>query len=140
MGEETMDKRTAAMGPAPIGPLLLRVSIPAMVSVVMASLYNIIDTLWVSGLPNGTEAIPALAVLMPLQQVASAMGMGFRSLVLTMSRRVIFVIPALFILSDTYGVYGAFAAQPLSDVLGLFIAGGMLLRAYRQYPAMASAQ
>ena len=74
--EKMMDKRTAAMGTAPIGPLLLRMSIPAMISMVMMSLYNIVDTLWVSGLPNGTEAIAALTVLMPLQQVPAAIGMG----------------------------------------------------------------
>jgi len=70
-----MDKRTTDMGTTPIGLLLLRMSIPAMISVVMMSLYNIIDTFWVSGLPNGTEAIAALTVLMPLQQIAAAMGM-----------------------------------------------------------------
>ncbi|MBN1676290.1 MAG: MATE family efflux transporter [Kiritimatiellae bacterium] len=64
------------MGTAPIGPLLLRMSLPAMVSVVLMSVYNLIDTLWVSGLPDGTEAIAALTVLMPLQMVAAALGMG----------------------------------------------------------------
>ena len=76
MGEVGVDKRTAALGDAPIGPLLLRLSIPSMISMVVMSLYNIVDTLWVSGLPNGTEAIAALTVLMPLQMVAAAVGMG----------------------------------------------------------------
>ena len=66
------------------------------------------------------------------------MGKGFRALVLTMSRGVIFVILALILLSDIFGVYGAFAAQPVSDVLGLLIASEMLSRAYRQYPLTAS--
>jgi Na+-driven multidrug efflux pump len=66
------------------------------------------------------------------------MGMGFRALALTMSRGVIFVIPGLILLSDIFGVYGAFAAQPVSDVLGLLTASTMLLRAYRQYPVTAS--
>ena len=57
-----MDRRTADLGNAPIGRLLLRLSIPGMVSMVVMSLYNIIDTMWVSGLPNGTEAIAALTV------------------------------------------------------------------------------
>ena len=54
-----MDKRTIAMGTAPIGPLLLKMSLPGMASMLAMSLYNIVDTMWVSGLPNGTEAIRA---------------------------------------------------------------------------------
>ena len=40
------------------------------------SLYNIIDTFWVSGLPNGTQAIAALTILFPIQMLAGALGMG----------------------------------------------------------------
>lgn len=71
-----MDKRTADLGTAPIGLLLLRLSIPGMISMVVMSLYNIVDTMWVSGLPNGTEAIAALTVLMPVQMIAASLGMG----------------------------------------------------------------
>jgi len=74
--QKQMDKRTVQMGTAPIGPLLIRMSIPGIISMVVMSLYNIVDTLWVSGLSNGTEAIAALTVLMPLQQIAGALGMG----------------------------------------------------------------
>jgi len=73
---QKMDKRTADLGTAPIGPLLLRLSIPSMISMVVMSVYNIVDTMWVSGLPNGTEAIAALTVLMPVQMIAAAIGMG----------------------------------------------------------------
>ena len=233
LGEQRADGRTAALGNAPIGPLLLRLSIPSMISMVVMSLYNIIDTLWVSGLPNGTEAIAALTVLMPLQMVAAAVGMGtgagvtslvsrrfgeqkvdevnhiagnavvlpvllgvgvgslcllfgeqltlafggsrelvtpavsyltivawgfpfqifgvtvdgllrgagntktpmyIRALVLTTMRGVVLVIPALLVLARFYGVYGAFAAQPASDIVGVFVAGAMLWQVYRRYP------
>ena len=63
------------------------------------------------------------------------MGMGFRALVLTMVRGVVLVIPALLILSRSYGVYGAFAAQPAADIGGVLVAGSMLLQVYRRYPA-----
>ncbi len=71
-----MDKRTADLGTAPIGRLLVRLSIPGVIGMVVMSLYNIIDTLWVSGLENGMEAIAALTVLFPLQMVSGALGMG----------------------------------------------------------------
>ena len=62
------------------------------------------------------------------------MGMGFRALVLTMMRGLVLVIPALLILAHFYGVYGAFAAQPASDIVGVFVAGAMLWHVYRRYP------
>ena len=71
---------------------------------------------------------------MMLMFTFQGMGMGFRALVLTLMRGAVLVIPALFLLSHLYGVYGAFAAQPASDVIGVFIAGGMLLQVYRRYP------
>ena len=71
-----MNRRTTDMGTAPIGPLLLRMSIPGMVSMIVMSLYNIVDTIWVSGLPNGTESIAALTVVMSLGMGAMALGMG----------------------------------------------------------------
>ena len=37
-------------------------------------------------------------------------------------------------LADVFGVYGAYSAQPVADVLGLLVAGTMLARAYRRYP------
>jgi len=303
-----MDKRTADLGTASIGPLLLRLSIPGMVSMVVMSMYNIIDTMWVSGLPNGTEAIATLSgqvlgaglaagyllnarssyrislpdlrlklailghiarvgvpsflngclrstvgsvfnwvlagfgpaaiaaqglsmrvmmlmlsfmgpgvsqalvpivgfnygakdyrrmwrawltssswlsgigvvlasiiilfaptILAPLAREADmlrlavwaarmkvctiflvepqmmgvftfqGMGMGFRALVLTMTRGVVFVIPAVIVLARVFGVHGVFVAQPVADVLGLLIAGTMLWRTYRRYPVTASA-
>ena len=62
------------------------------------------------------------------------MGMGFRALVLTMLRGVVLVVPSLLILSNYYGVYGAFAAQPVTDVVGVFVAGTMIWQVYRRYP------
>ena len=74
--EPAVDKRTADLGTAHLGPLMVKLSIPGMVGMLVMSLYNIIDTFWVSGLPNGTNAIAALTVLFPLQMIVGAVGMG----------------------------------------------------------------
>lgn len=76
MSGQGMSRRTADLGTAPIGRLLVRMSIPGMISMIVMSVYNIVDTIWVSGLENGTEAIAALTVVMPLQMVAGSLGMG----------------------------------------------------------------
>jgi len=69
-------KQTADLGNARLGPLMVKLSIPGMVGMLVMSLYNIVDTFWVSGLPEGTHAIAALTVLFPLQMIAGALGMG----------------------------------------------------------------
>ncbi|MBN1460157.1 MAG: MATE family efflux transporter, partial [Armatimonadetes bacterium] len=71
-----MSKRTSDLGEAPLGPLMVKLSIPGMIGMLVMSVYNIVDTLWVSGLPYGTEAIAALTVLFPFQMIAMALGMG----------------------------------------------------------------
>jgi len=40
------------------------------------ALYNVIDTFFVAGLPNGRQAIAGLTVVFPLQMVAGALGVG----------------------------------------------------------------
>ena len=62
------------------------------------------------------------------------MGMGIRALVLTLMRNTVLVIPILLVMSHYYGVRGAFTAQPISDVVGVFITAAMLLQVYRRYP------
>lgn len=71
-----MQARTTALGSAPLGLLMVKLSIPGMVGMIVSALYNLVDTLWVSGLPDGTQAIAALTVLFPVQMIAGALGMG----------------------------------------------------------------
>lgn len=71
-----LGKRTEALGSAPLGPLLVRLSIPGIVGMLVMTLYNVVDTFWVAGLPYGPRAIAALTVLFPLQMVAGALGIG----------------------------------------------------------------
>lgn len=71
-----MQARTTALGTAPLGLLMVKLSIPGMVGMIVSALYNLVDTLWVSGLAQGTQAIAALAVLFPVQMIAGALGMG----------------------------------------------------------------
>jgi putative MATE family efflux protein len=74
---------TERLGYAPLGRLLLRLSLPGIASTVTASLYNVVDTFWVARL--GHEAIAALTIVFPYQilfiAVAVGTGIGITSLV-----------------------------------------------------------
>jgi putative MATE family efflux protein len=69
-----MQEYTERLGYAPLGRLLLRLSLPSIAATVTLSLYNIVDTFWVAKL--GYEAIAALTIVFPYQILFFAMGIG----------------------------------------------------------------
>lgn len=80
MGE--LRKSTRELGTAPLGRLLLSLSLPGMASMVTLALYNIVDTFWVARL--GHEAIAALTIVLPFHiliiAVAAGTGVGISAL------------------------------------------------------------
>ncbi|MEN8208174.1 MAG: MATE family efflux transporter [Candidatus Fermentibacteria bacterium] len=66
-------ERTALLGTQPIGRLLLRLSGPAITGMLVQSMYNVVDTIFV-GKGVGTLALAALAVCFPIQLFLLAAG------------------------------------------------------------------
>ena len=62
------------MGSAPLGRLLLSLSLPAMASMITSALYSIIDTFWVARL--GYQAIAALTIVWPYFILVFAVSVG----------------------------------------------------------------
>lgn len=62
------------MGTMPIGKLLFSMSIPAMISMLILALYNIIDSIFVSRI--GEEALTAVTLAFPAQIMIIALGVG----------------------------------------------------------------
>jgi putative MATE family efflux protein len=69
-----LTETTERLGSAPLWRLILSLSLPGMASMMTMSLYNIINTLWLSRL--GYEAIAALTVALPFHIMAVAIGAG----------------------------------------------------------------
>ena len=55
-----MEKNTERLGTAPLGSLLIWLSLPGIAATIAGSLYNVVDTFWVSRLGYG--AIAALTI------------------------------------------------------------------------------
>ena len=72
--QENIRKRVEAMGRAPIWTLLIRFSGPAILSMVVAASYTIVDAIFVGRL--GPEALGALTVVFPLMLIYMAVSMG----------------------------------------------------------------
>lgn len=62
------------MGTKPVLPLLMSMSIPAMVSMLIQSLYNIVDSLFVGRLSQ--EALTAVSIVFPMQNMVLAVSVG----------------------------------------------------------------
>ena len=67
--------RTKELGTAPIGSLLLKYAIPAVIAMTASSLYNIVDRIFIGHIPNvGTLSLGGLAVTFPVMNLAAAFG------------------------------------------------------------------
>ena len=77
-------KRTQLLGTMPVGRLLVRLSGPAILGMMVNSLYNLVDTIFIGQGP-GTLALAALAVCFPIQMfilaVAQTVGIGSASII-----------------------------------------------------------
>ncbi len=64
-----------SMGTRRVFPLLMSMAIPPMVSMLIQSMYNIVDSIFVSKL--GEDALTAVSLAFPLQNLVLAAGVGF---------------------------------------------------------------
>ena len=76
-----MSKQTDAIARGPIFPLVVRLTIPAVVAQLITFLYNIVDRMYVAGIPDGgMDALAALGIVLPvtliLTSLAHLVGLG----------------------------------------------------------------
>ncbi len=71
------------MGTAPILPLIIKMSVPSMLSMMVIALYNIVDSIYVSQI--SPDALTAVSIAMPAQllliSVSSGIAIGVNSLI-----------------------------------------------------------
>ena len=66
MNEETMQSRTEKLGTQRISKLLISLAIPSIIAQIVNILYNMVDRIFVGRLPDGTAAMSALSVALPI--------------------------------------------------------------------------
>lgn len=69
-----MEIKENKMGTMPIGKLLLTMSGPAILSMLINSFYNIVDSIFVAQI--GEKALTAVSIVFPIQMLLVAMGVG----------------------------------------------------------------
>ena len=90
----------------------------------------------------GTFALRAQLLTLPLwgfitmsNMFTQSIGYGVRATIIATARQGIFLIPALLILPQVFGLRGIQIAAPISDVLTLFLAWGIVSGILRQLKA-----
>ena len=69
-----MEQDNSFMRTRPVFRLLVSMSVPMMLSMLIQSLYNIVDSIYVSWL--GTDALTAVSLAYPLQNAIVSAGVG----------------------------------------------------------------
>ena len=69
-----METKNTFMKTKPIFPLLISMAVPMMLSMLIQSLYNIVDSIYVSRL--GTDALTAVSLAYPLQNITISVAVG----------------------------------------------------------------
>ena len=123
-------RKRSELGEAPIGKLLMKMSIPATIAMIVNGLYNLVDTIFI-GRGVGTEAIGGLALALPAQMIVMAFGMSIgqgaasvvsRSLGAGDDRRARRAAGNAFALAGTLGlttlILGMSFLEPLLTLLG----------------------
>lgn len=71
-----MSKNQLELGTQPIGKLLFKYSVPAIIGMLVNALYNVVDRIFIGNIPGvGAMAIAGLGVTMPILTIALAFGM-----------------------------------------------------------------
>lgn len=70
------ESQSTKLGKEPIGKLILRMSGPAIFSMLVQALYNIVDSVFV-GMYDATNGVLALSYAMPMQLLVNAFAIGF---------------------------------------------------------------
>lgn len=69
-----MEQKENRMGTQPVPRLLLGTAVPLMLSLLVNSLYNVVDSIFVSRVNEA--ALTALSLAAPVQTIMSALGCG----------------------------------------------------------------
>lgn len=87
----------------------------------------------VVGLRITMVTFPIIGFQMVTGNFFQSIGMAQKAIFLSLTRQIIFLIPAVLILPQFYGLNGIWYSMPLSDLLATFTSGIMLINQFRQF-------
>lgn len=136
-----LETKSNRMGNEKISKLLFKLSLPAIAGMIIQSLYNIIDSIFIGNL--GTEALSALSLAFPVQLIIISLGVGTgvgaSSLISRLlgegkKKRASNAAEHVFFLAIIYGIVFGFIGFFLTDkIMGLFTSDPVLIDLSQRY-------
>ncbi len=83
-------------------------------------------------------AFPIIGFQMVTTNFFQCIGQVHKSIFLSMTRQLIFIVPLLYFLPQSYGLTGIWYTIPVSDILSTFLTGYFLYRTLRQFKKQQS--
>lgn len=115
-----MQKDRNKMGTMPMPGLILNMSLPLMFSLLIQTLYNIVDSIFVARL--GQNALTAVSLAYPMQILMIAVSVG------TALRQVVLLVPLVWLLARTLGIGQAWYAFWIAEPAAALYSGRAALR------------
>lgn len=79
-GSDTREKLKTVelnkMGTMPVGRLMMSMSLPAMFSMIINAMYNVIDSIFIGMIGDGETALAAVTLIFPIQMLMISVGVG----------------------------------------------------------------
>jgi putative MATE family efflux protein len=136
-----LTKKSDRLGEEKISTLLVKLSVPAIVGMLLQALYNIIDSIYIGKL--STEALSALGLAFPVQMILIALGVGTgvgasslisRLLGRGKSKQANNAAEHVFIIAIIYGIVGGMVGFFFTDnIVRLFTSDPQLMELTSQY-------
>ena len=90
----------------------------------------------VSGMRIFLLSMPIIGIQMTASTYYQAVGKAKKAMVISLSRQVIFLIPAFLILPKFYGLTGVWAAGPVADALAIMLSGSIIFMEMKKLKAL----
>ena len=128
MGNSVKNKNTERMGTAPVLGLIFKMSLPAMFSMLIQALYNVVDSMFLGAYGGNSDALTAVSLAYPMQllMIAFAVGtaVGVNSLI---ARRLGEGRRKEAEYAATHGILLAVTTWVLFALLGIFVSKPFML-------------
>ena len=101
----------------PIRPLLYTMAVPLMLSLLIQSLYNIVDSIFVARLSETALTAASLVYAIQFLMIAIGVGTAVVNMIGGALRQLVVLVPCLWLLIRTMGIEKAWFAFWVSEVI-----------------------
>lgn len=109
---------------------IVSLSFPSLIARIFTTDAELIDRT-AFGLKIATSAFFVVGFQIVTSNFFQSIGLAGQSIILSLSRQIIFLIPLLLVLPDMYGLLGVWISFPISDILATVVSAAFIVHRFR---------